>query len=233
MSFFENLVEFIEKSAVGDPVFGLIGEVNQDKSLWKREAGALHCQELKWQLWPLWPMIKFIANWINTDRTASLQDNKLFGVLVVDRHTNKEVVINLEPNLSDKEWHLFERRLFKLRMSGTWGKPCQKGRISLCSLHRTGVGHPRTNRDLSTRRVKKANVNFIRYGDDKFDQQMKQILDKLPSKKSSVWKEMSDEDRRALAKLENTSCLKDGHYEVGMLWRSNYTVNRQERYGWS
>ena len=65
------------------------------------------------------------------------------------------------------------------------------------------------------------NVNFVKYGDELPDQQMKQFLrlENMDLNRSSK-KGMSIEDQGALKRMENSVCAVGGHYEVGMLWKS-------------
>ena len=67
------------------------------------------------------------------------------------------------------------------------------------------------------------NVNFVKYGDELSDQQMRQFLrlDDIDMNKTSK-KAMSAaiEDQEALKGMENSVQLVDGHYDIGMLWTS-------------
>ena len=65
------------------------------------------------------------------------------------------------------------------------------------------------------------NVNFVKYGDELSDQQMRQFLrlDDIDMNRSSK-KTMSVEDQEALKRMENSVQIVDGHYEIGMLWKS-------------
>jgi len=66
------------------------------------------------------------------------------------------------------------------------------------------------------------NVNFVKYGDELADQQMKQFLrlEDIDMNRSSK-KGMSVEDQEALKRMENSVCVLGGHYEVGMLCKSD------------
>ena len=66
------------------------------------------------------------------------------------------------------------------------------------------------------------NVNFVNYRDELADQQMKQFprLEDIDMNRSSK-KKMSVEDQEALKRMENSVCVVGGHYEVGMLWKSD------------
>ena len=66
------------------------------------------------------------------------------------------------------------------------------------------------------------NVNFVKYGDELADQQMKQFLrlEDMDLNRSSK-NGMSIEDQGALKRMENSVCVVGGHYEVGMLWKSD------------
>ena len=66
-----------------------------------------------------------------------------------------------------------------------------------------------------------ANVNFVKYGDELSDQQMRQFLrlNDIDMNRSSK-KAMSVEDQEALKRMENSVQIVDGHYEIGMLWKS-------------
>ena len=65
------------------------------------------------------------------------------------------------------------------------------------------------------------NVNFVKYGSELSDQQMEQFLrlEDIDMNKSSK-KGMSVEDQESLNKMKNSVRLVNGHYEVGMLWKS-------------
>ena len=64
-------------------------------------------------------------------------------------------------------------------------------------------------------------VNFVKYGDELSDQQMRQFLrlDDIDVNRSFK-KAMSVEDKEALKGMENSVRIVDGHYEIGMLWKS-------------
>ena len=66
------------------------------------------------------------------------------------------------------------------------------------------------------------NVNFVKYGDELVDHQMKQFLrlEDIDMNRSSK-KGMSIKDQEALKRMENSVCVVGGHYEVGMLWKSD------------
>ena len=55
-------------------------------------------------------------------------------------------------------------------------------------------------------------------GDELADQQMKQFLrlEDVDMNRSSKNKGMSVEDQEARKRIENSVCVVDGHYEVGM-----------------
>ena len=65
-------------------------------------------------------------------------------------------------------------------------------------------------------------VHFVKYGDELSDQQMRQFmrLDDLDMNRSTR-KAMPVEDQEALKRMENSEREVDGHYEVGMLWKSD------------
>ena len=65
-------------------------------------------------------------------------------------------------------------------------------------------------------------MNFVKYGDELADQQMKQFirLEDIDMNRSSK-KGMSIEDQQALTRMENSVCVVSGRYEVGMLWNSD------------
>ena len=65
------------------------------------------------------------------------------------------------------------------------------------------------------------NVNFVKYGSELSDQQMEQFLrlEDVDMNKSSK-KGMSIEDQESLNKMKNSVRLVNGHYSVGMLWKS-------------
>ena len=66
------------------------------------------------------------------------------------------------------------------------------------------------------------NVNFVKYGDELVDHQMKQFLrlEDIDMNGSSK-KGMSIKDQEALKRMENSVCVVGGYYEVGMLWKSD------------
>ena len=66
------------------------------------------------------------------------------------------------------------------------------------------------------------NLNFVKYGDELVDHQMKQFLrlEDIDINRSSK-KGMSIKDQEALKRMENSVCVVGGHYEVGMLWKSD------------
>ena len=66
------------------------------------------------------------------------------------------------------------------------------------------------------------NVNFVKYGDELVDHQMKQFLrlEDIDMNRSSK-KGMSIKDQEAKKRMENSVCVVGGHYEVGMLWKSD------------
>ena len=65
------------------------------------------------------------------------------------------------------------------------------------------------------------NVNFVKYGDELADQQMKQFvrLEDIDMNRRSK-KGMSIEYQEALKRMENSVFVVGGRYEVGMLWKS-------------
>ena len=66
------------------------------------------------------------------------------------------------------------------------------------------------------------NVNFVKYGDEFVHYQMKQFLrlEDIDMNRSSK-KGMSVKDQEAKKRMENSVCVVGGHYEVGMLWKSD------------
>ena len=66
------------------------------------------------------------------------------------------------------------------------------------------------------------NVNFVKCGDELVDHQMKQFLrlEDFEMNRSSK-KGMSIKDQDALKRMEKSVCIVGGHYEVGMLWKSD------------
>ena len=66
--------------------------------------------------------------------------------------------------------------------------------------------------------VDKVNVNFLKYGNETFDQQMSQFLG-LENIDSISSRRNVSPGREALGKLNSSVCPVDGHYEVGMLWK--------------
>ena len=65
-------------------------------------------------------------------------------------------------------------------------------------------------------------MNFVKYGDELVDHQMKQFLrlEDIDMNRSSK-KGMSVKDQEAKKRMENSVCVVGGHYEVGMLWKSD------------
>ena len=66
------------------------------------------------------------------------------------------------------------------------------------------------------------NVNFVKYGDELVDHQMKQFLrfEDIDMNRSSK-KGMTIKDQEAKKRMQNSVCVVGGHYEVGMLWKSD------------
>ena len=74
------------------------------------------------------------------------------------------------------------------------------------------------------------NVNFVKYGDELADQQMIQFLrleDMDMNRRSK--KGMSIVDQGALKRMKNSVCVVGGHYEVGMLWKSDWLPNNKQK----
>ena len=78
------------------------------------------------------------------------------------------------------------------------------------------------------------NVNFVKYGDELSDQQMKQFLrlEDIDMNRSSK-KSMSVEDQEAMKIMKGSVCVVDGHYDVGMLRKviplSCQTTSRRQK----
>ena len=74
---------------------------------------------------------------------------------------------------------------------------------------------------VSSLNPQKVNVNFVNHGSELSDQQMEQFLrhEDIDMNKSSK-KGMSIEDQESLNKVNNSVRLVNGHYSVGMLWKS-------------
>ncbi|XP_020622957.1 galanin receptor type 1-like [Orbicella faveolata] len=65
-------------------------------------------------------------------------------------------------------------------------------------------------------------VNFLTYGDELSDQQMRQFLRLDNIYMNRIFKKaMSVEDQEALKRMVNSVREVDGHYEIGMLWKSD------------
>ena len=66
------------------------------------------------------------------------------------------------------------------------------------------------------------NVNFVKCGDELVDHKIKQFLrlEDIDMSRSSK-KGMSIKDQETLKRMENSVCVVGGHYEVGMLWKSD------------
>ena len=76
--------------------------------------------------------------------------------------------------------------------------------------------------NILSSQVVNVHVNFVKYGDELSDQQMRRFLrlDDIDMNRSSK-KAMSVEYQEALKSMENSVCVVDGHYEIGMLWKSD------------
>ena len=74
---------------------------------------------------------------------------------------------------------------------------------------------------VSFLKPQKVKVNFVKYGSELSDQQMEQFLrlEDIDMNKSSK-KGMSIENQESLNKMKNSVRLVNGHYSVGMLWKS-------------
>ena len=74
---------------------------------------------------------------------------------------------------------------------------------------------------VSSLNLQKLNVNFVKHGSELSDQQMEQFLrlEDIGMNKSSK-KGMSIEDQESLNKMKNSVRLVNGHYSVGILWKS-------------
>ena len=74
---------------------------------------------------------------------------------------------------------------------------------------------------VSSLNPQKVNVNFVKYGSELSDQEMEQFLrlEDVDMNKSSK-KGMSIEDQESFNKMKNSVRLVNGHYSVGMLWKS-------------
>jgi len=74
---------------------------------------------------------------------------------------------------------------------------------------------------VSSLNPQKVNVNFVKHGRELSDQQMEQFLrlEDIDMNKSSK-KGLSIEDQESLNKMKNSVRLVNGHYLVGMLWKS-------------
>ena len=100
---------------------------------------------------------------------------------------------------------------------------CRRGRLGEPYAVRTVLGWavlgPVNVANGSSSQV--ANVNFVKYGDELSHQQMRQFLrlDDIDMNRSSK-KAMSVEVQEALKRMENSVQIVDGHYEIGMLWKS-------------
>ena len=79
-------------------------------------------------------------------------------------------------------------------------------------------------------------VNFVKYGDELSDQQMKLFLrlEHINMNRSSK-KGMSIEDQEALKRMGNSVRVVGGHYEVGMLWKNDtpWLPNNKQRQDYS
>jgi hypothetical protein len=70
----------------------------------------------------------------------------------------------------------------------------------------------------------RTNVHFMKYREEHLEQQLQQLLDlDNVGIGNSGSKTMSQDDRQALKILDKTVCMVNGHYEVGMLWKSEET----------
>ena len=102
-----------------------------------------------------------------------------------------------------------------------WVYEERRGRRKQPYAVRTPLGCTRIGRLNSVSSAKKAQVNFIRRGSQEMlSSQLRRMYDAefsecLASSKLA----MSGEDRQALAILENSACLVDGHYQLALPWR--------------
>ena len=70
----------------------------------------------------------------------------------------------------------------------------------------------------------RTNVHFMKYREEHLEQQLQQLLDlDNTGIGDSGSKAMSQNDRQALTILNKTVRMVNGHYEVGMLWKSEET----------
>ena len=92
--------------------------------------------------------------------------------------------------------------------------------ITWSSIYKLSVLGPVDAANIMCSHLK--NVNFVKYGDELVDHQMKQFLrlEDFEMNRSSK-KGMSIKDQEALKRMEKSVCIVGGHYEVGMLWKSD------------
>ena len=92
--------------------------------------------------------------------------------------------------------------------------------ITWSSIYKLSVLGPVDAANIMCSHLK--NVNFVKYGDELVDHQMKQFLrlEDIDMNRSSK-KGMSVKDQEAKKRMENSVCVVGGHYEVGMLWKSD------------
>ena len=92
--------------------------------------------------------------------------------------------------------------------------------ITWSSIYKLSVLGPVDAANIMCSHLK--NVNFVKYGDELVDHQMKQFLrlEDIDMNRSSK-KGMSIKDQEALKRMENSVCVVGGHYEGGMLWKSD------------
>ena len=158
-------------------------------------------------------------------RTVAVQDVKVVEKLNINLTRPKNLLkwphlIGIEiPEVEDKEVTMLiganvpECQVHEESRVGKAGEPyAVRTILGWAILGPVGTGQSRS---------KKTNVNFYRYGDDILDQQVKQFFEYDTFEKvESIGKVMSVEDLKALNIMENTVCKRGGHYQVGMLWRS-------------
>ena len=168
--------------------------------------------------------VKAVDN--HEDRTLTIENVKVIDNLTIT--TTRARDLSQWPHLTDLKIPDVENNQVTMLIGANVPEAqvheeCRRGRSGEPYAVRTVLGWavlgPVNVANGSSSQV--ANVNFVKYGDELSDQQMRQFLrlDDIDMNRSSK-KAMSVEDQEALKRMENSVQIVDGHYEIGMLWKS-------------
>ena len=168
--------------------------------------------------------VKAVDN--HEDRTLTIENVKVIDNLTIT--TTRAGDLSQWPHLTDLKIPDVENNQVTMLIGANVPEAqvheeCRRGRSGEPYAVRTVLGWavlgPVNVANGSSSQV--ANVNFVKYGDELSDQQMRQFLrlDDIDMNRSSK-KAMSVEDQEALKRMENSVQIVDGHYEIGMLWKS-------------